>query len=671
MATSDSPSYQELQGRIDYLEGELEKLSLSTTASNEEEVFATFIEELPAMAHSIDDVGNIIYVSKLWLKKMGYERAEVVGRKSTTLLSEKSQLAARDIYLPQFLAKGYIENVPYEFVKKDGRIINVLLSAIGLLDTKGNFHHSLAVITDISDRVQAEQRLQKSEEKYRTLVELAQEGIWVIDKEGRTTFVNPAMAKMLGYAEEEMEGRHLFNFMDAKGQELAAENLKRRKDGIQEQHGFEFIRKDGSRIFTTIETAPIYDSEGNYDGAIAGILDLTKRRKAELEQRRLQVKLAQSQKMESIGNLAGGIAHDFNNILASMIGFTELAISDAAPGSELEDNLHEVLAGGNRAKELIKQILAFARQSDEVTKPVSMSSMAGEVLNLLRSTIPASIDIRTNIFSSSLVLANGIQLHQTFINLITNAAHAMRESGGVLEVEVKDVVIDIGQQWERLNLEQGEYVQVKVSDTGTGIDPDIIDQVFDPYFTTKDHGEGSGMGLAVVNGIIENYGGRIIAESTPGEITTFTFYLPASKKVGQSNSSYKERELPIGSEHVLFVDDEPPLARMSAKALERLGYSVETRTSSTEALELFRSRPQDFDLVIADMTMPHLTGDKLAIALKEIREDIPVIICTGYSSKLSKERADRLGIQAIAYKPIAKADLAELIRKVLDRKMEQ
>ena len=548
-------------------------------------------------------------------------------------------------------------------VSKDQKHIPVEISA-RLYETDDT-KYAISIARDITERKQAEEALRESEENYRKLVELAQEGIWVIDKESKTNFVNPNMAKMLGYTPDEMQGMHIFEFMDEQGKIIAGENLDRRKQGFAEQHDFEFIHKDGRRIYTAMATSPLHDKDGNYEGAIAGVLDITERRKAELERRRLQARLAQSQKMESIGNLAGGIAHDFNNILASIIGFTELALHDAEKGTELEDCLKEVYAGGNRAKELVKQILAFARQSDEVTKPVQLSSIAREVLKLIRSTIPTSIAIEKQIDSSSLVIGNPVQLHQVFLNLFTNASQAMKEEGGTLKVEIRDVVIDIGKKWDTLHLDEGEYIEVVVSDTGEGIESDILDQIFEPYFTTKEPGEGSGMGLAVVSGIVESYGGKIIAESVPSEQTQFFMYLPITKKLAQQHS-YDEEKLPSGNERILFVDDEPPLARMGGRLLERLGYSVETRTSPTEALELFRSKPDEFDLVITDMTMPHMMGDKLAIELQQIRGDIPIILCTGYSAVISEEKAKEIGIKSFTYKPIAKADFAKTIREVLD-----
>ncbi len=330
------------------------------------------------------------------------------------------------------------------------------------------------------------------------------------------------------------------------------------------------------------------------------------------ERTRLEKKLFQSQKMGSIGTLAG-IAHDFNNILSSVIGFTELSLDEVEKGTHIEDNLQEVYTAGKRAKDLVRQILAFARQSEEELKPIQVDMIATEVLKFIRSSIPTTIEIKQTIESDSLIMGNATQVHQILMNLFTNAAHAMEDKGGILEFSLKDVVMDRGVNREKLDLKPGNYIEIKVSDTGTGIAPEIIGSIFDPYFTTKGPGEGTGMGLAMVHGIIESYGGKISVDSKPGQGTLFTIYLPVTRK-RQEHHPYQSETLPTGKERILFVDDEAPIAKMGGQALERLGYTVSIRTSSIEALELLRSKPNDFDLVITDMTMPNMTGDKLAIA---------------------------------------------------------
>ena len=286
-----------------------------------------------------------------------------------------------------------------------------------------------------------------------------------------------------------------------------------------------------------------------------------------------------------------------------------------------------------------------------------------EVLNFIRSTIPTIIEIQEDIKSESLILGNATQVHQVLMNLCTNAAYAMEDSGGTLNISLKDVFVDKNKL--SIGMKPGDYVEIKVADTGTGIPPDIIDSIFEPYFTTKAHGEGTGIGLAMVHGVVESYGGQISVESQLGKGTTFTIHLPITKKQS-AQDDYVPEELPTGTERILFVDDEATIAKMGSQILERLGYSVTTRTSGIEALELFRTKPNDFDLVVTDMTMPNLTGDKLAVELMKIRPEIPVILCTGYSKKISDETASEIGIKAFAYKPVVKADLAKSVRKVLD-----
>jgi PAS domain S-box-containing protein len=381
------------------------------------------------------------------------------------------------------------------------------------------------------------------------------------------------------------------------------------------------------------------------------------------DKKKLETKLQQAQKMESIGTLAGGIAHDFNNILSSIIGFSELALGEAEKGTELEDNLQEVRMAGLRAKDLVKQILTFARQSDEAVKPIQVDIISKEVLKFIKSSIPSTIQINDKINSDSFIMGSPTQIHQVLMNLCTNAAYSMEENGGILEFSLNDIMID--RMIMISDLRRGEYIEIKVTDTGIGISPQYIHTIFEPYFTTKPVGEGTGMGLAVVHGIVEKYGGQITVNSTIGKGTCFTIYLPITKKRKVHTHSEK-KDLPVGTENILFVDDEASITKMGSKILEQLGYSVTTRTSSLKALELFRSKPNVFDLVVTDMTMPNMTGDKLAIELIKIRSDIPVILCTGYSKKISEETAAEIGIKKFVHKPMAKADLARTVRKLLD-----
>jgi signal transduction histidine kinase/CheY-like chemotaxis protein len=399
--------------------------------------------------------------------------------------------------------------------------------------------------------------------------------------------------------------------------------------------------------------------------AIGIIRDITDRKRVETEQKKLEKKLQQSQKMEAIGTLAGGIAHDFNNILTAIMGYTELSLDKVEKGTIVENYLHEVFSAGNRAKDLVNQILAVAREAKEEVKPTQIDTIVKEVLKLIRSSIPTTIDIRQDIKSDSLIMGNPTRVHQIVMNLCTNAAHAMQDKGGILEVGLTDVAVENVSPVLNVKLKPGDYIEITVSDTGTGIPPDIIESIFEPYFTTKALGEGTGMGLSVVHGIVESYGGKISVDSQLGKGTVFKIFLPIILKQ-KAYPADKPEDLPVGTERILFLDDEAAIAKIGGQLLEDLGYSVTKRTSSVEALELFRSKPDDFDLVITDMTMPNITGDKLAVELLDIRSDIPIILCTGYSKQVSEEAARGLGIKALAYKPIVRADLSKIVRKVLD-----
>jgi signal transduction histidine kinase/DNA-binding response OmpR family regulator len=392
---------------------------------------------------------------------------------------------------------------------------------------------------------------------------------------------------------------------------------------------------------------------------------------AEAERRVLLQNLQQSQKMEAIGTLASGIAHDFNNILGAVIGYTELALLNIQNENDSREKLSKVLTASERAKALIHQILAFSRQSEEERKPVQISHIVKEVLQFMRASLPATIEIRKDIDDNiETILADPVQIHQIFMNLCTNAHHAMKASGGVLDVRL--VSVDIGPDCAAVHpgLKPGPHVRITVKDTGHGMDRATLTKIFDPYFTTKEKGLGTGLGLAVVHGIVQKHGGVISVTSEPGNGTAFDLYFPVIQEKAAAISKAPE-DLPTGNEHILLIDDEQTLVDMGREMLEYLGYTVETRTSSVDALAHFRLNPARFDLVVTDLTMPNKTGDKLAEELLRMRPDIPVVICTGYCEEMMEERFKAVGIRALVMKPILLSKIAIAIREVLDKKPEQ
>ena len=504
---------------------------------------------------------------------------------------------------------------------------------------------------------------QESERRYRALFINSHVIMLLIDSEtGEIIDANPSAVSFYGWSKEELTQKKLFeiNTLDAEAtkEEMIAASQEKRNYFI-----FKHRRSNGSITDVEVYSGPI--EIGGRKLLYSLVYDISTRIKAEEDKKRLQKQLIQAHKMEAVGQLAGGIAHDFNNILSSVIGFTELALDDVQKGSLTEENLQEVYLAGKRAKELVRQILTFARQSDEKLSPIRVDLIAKEALKFLRSSIPTTIEIESKINSVSRIMGNQTQVHQILMNLCTNAAYALEEKGGILTVSLKDISLDKNFSGKASDSEYRNYIEIVVSDTGTGIPSEITESIFDPYFTTKKPGEGTGMGLALVKGIVESYGGKITVASQVGKGTTFTIYLPITKK-RSDQEAYVSEELPTGTERILFVDDEAAIAKMGSQILKRLGYSVNTQTNSTKALALFRSKPDGFELVVTDMTMPNLTGDKLAVELMKIRPEIPVILCTGYSKKLSDETASEVGIKAFLGKPVVKSDLAKTVRNVLD-----
>jgi nitrogen-specific signal transduction histidine kinase/ActR/RegA family two-component response regulator len=393
------------------------------------------------------------------------------------------------------------------------------------------------------------------------------------------------------------------------------------------------------------------------------------RKRAEEERQRLEDQLLQAQKMEAIGTLAGGIAHDFNNILSAIIGFTELAMLKTPEDSKIRSHLKQVLSASNRAKDTIKQILAFSRKGDKEQKPIFLNEVVNEALKLLRSTLPSTIEIRSNVEKTkNPVLANSNQIHQLLMNLCTNAAYAMREKGGILEITLREIDFDPA-TINRRDLQPGLYNQLSVSDTGHGMTSEVRSRIFEPYFTTREHGEGTGMGLAVVHGIVKSHRGEIVVYSEPGKGTMFDIFLPITSMEKDAGPLIdKQSSIQHGNERILFVDDEYLLAEAGKQLLENLGYQVVNRTSSIEALEAFRSQPHNFDLVVTDQTMPNMTGVQLTVELKKIRPDIPIILCTGFSEKVNEKNFLAKGISSFLMKPLISDDLARIVRHVLDQK---
>jgi len=521
---------------------------------------------------------------------------------------------------------------------------------------------------EISEHKRIKDALYESEKRYRAVVEDIPSMICRFLPNGKLTFVNNTYCKFFNKAETELIGQTFFRFNKDAGQDnahrilmsLTMENPIITTERMQTD-------SNGRTQWQEWTDRAIFDENGLLTEYQSIGRDITENKLAQEEKVKLEKQLQQAQKMEAIGTLAGGIAHDFNNILSAIIGYTDLAAMKVEKDAAIKKDLDEVLIASARAEALVKQILAFSRQSEIEKKPVPVKLIAQEALKLLRASLPTTIEIRENLQSNSLVISDSTQIHQVLMNLCTNAGHAMRENGGNLKVDLVDVTLDAEFTSNYPDMLPGLFLKLAISDTGHGMTADVQDRIFEPFFTTKEKGEGTGMGLSVVHGIVIRSGGIITVSSEPEKGATFNVFLPAVTSAAKKETR-SESPLPSGTERILLVDDEPALLDIGKQMLASLGYQVETRISSIEALELFKARPDRFDLIITDMTMPHLTGERLAKEVMAIRSGIPVILCTGFSSMIDEKRTTEIGIRALVTKPIKKKVIAETIRTVLDKK---
>jgi PAS domain S-box-containing protein len=621
---------------------------------------SSMIESVEELALAADENGRVVYANAACEPFCGYAKNEIVGMNIRDLFELSP---GQNSHIDQCIRQEMAKNFEVMATRKDGSSFPAQIS-ISPLKSQGVPRGCTLIATNVSERKRSQKALIDSHVRFLTVLDSIDADIYVSDLETYEVLLT---------------NRHM---RESFGEDLVGKTCHQvfRNESVPCSHcsNDKLLDADGNPTGVCVWEGknPITGKWYiNYDRAIKWVdgrfvrlqiaTDISRIKDLEKESLRIQAQLQQAQKMEAIGTLAGGIAHDFNNILSAVIGYTEIALADVPEGTSQHRNLQEVLKAGSRARDLVKQILTFSRQTKQELRPVQIKQIVSETLRLLRASLPTTVKISVDLQSDSAVLAEPTQIHQVIMNLCTNAAHAMRATGGQLKIDLSNVELSGSLIEQQPYLTPGQYIRLRVIDTGHGMETAIVDRIFDPFFTTKERGEGTGMGLAVVLGIVKSHGGTITVESEMGKGSTFNIFLPAIMQEVDHEVSAKA-PIPTGTERILFIDDEKSLVDLGQQILERLGYKVTIRTSSVEALELFMEQPHKFDLVITDMTMPNMTGDELAGKLMRIRADIPVVLCTGYSERISQERAHDLGIKEFILKPIVMRELAVKVRSALD-----
>ncbi len=633
----------------------------------EKSLVRTVLDTLPVGVWVADENGRIILGNSA-NEKIWNSTREVAG---SEWLETGKGMAPKDWGFAQTVKSGQtIEDQEIDITCFDGARKTILHSAAPIRNENGNVIGAVGVNQDITERKQAEEALESERAFLSAVFDNIQEAIVICDHAGRLVRFNEAARRLHGVPEKPIApdqwAEHYDLFEKDGHRPLPMEDipLYRALQGERVQNVEIVVAPKHSTPHSLVcNGQALTDETGTIIGAVVAMHDITL-------QKEMESRLQQSQKLEAIGNLAGGIAHDFNNILGIVLGNAELAMDDVPDWNPAKESLKEIRAASLRAKGVVQQILSFARKTMTGLKPLEINGIVKESFRLIRASIPAMIEIQLNLPSKPMIiLGDATEIHQIVINLCTNAAHAMKKTGGTLEMEISEVHLDPETAARYEGVGPGDFVRMTVRDSGEGIPDDILTKVFEPYFTTKKLGEGTGMGLAVVYGLVKKCKGAIEIISTPGKGTVVDVLFPKIEAKAPSDIEMKEA-LPTGRERILLVDDDEAIVRMLRRMLEGLGYSVEGLTDSVAALDRFRSNPDEFDLVITDMSMPRMSGDQLAAGLMKVREDVPILLCTGHSDRIDGAEAKRVGIAEFAMKPLDKDNLARSVRRVLDSRKQ-
>jgi PAS domain S-box-containing protein len=622
---------------------------------------ATMFRASPDAIIVADASGYITAANDSVYDVYGHSPEALIGQHVSMLPDNEDSMRQNIALVEQLYEQSIVRGFETTRKHKDGRSIQVETSVALFRNPDGTPAGAISSTRDITERKQLEAQLQRSRDYLEKIFMASPDAIVVADDQGYIIMANDSVYDVYGYSHEELIGQH-GSIFTPRDQRILQQTMKVLEQ-LYEQ-GFvrnvvnERLLKDGRTIWTESNYVLLRNQDGTINGSVSSTRDIT-------ERIRLEDQLRQSQKMEAIGTLAGGIAHDFNNILGAIIGYTELSQHESICDPRIKNNLEQVLKAADRARNLVRQILAFSRKTQSEFKPLQVNVILKEALKLMRASIAANIAIETDITDTGdVVLADATQIHQIIVNLCTNAAHAMEPEGGVMKITLKPFVLQSADMIAYSDLQPGPYLQLSIRDTGLGVEPENIGRIFEPFFTTKDVGKGTGMGLAVVHGIVKSLKGDIKVYSEPGRGTVFHVLLPRMEDVSAISTAV-EIEPPRGNGSVLLVDDEPALMDVGANILRSLGYDVTAMQSPLDAFEKFAGDPSAFDLVFTDQSMPGLSGFDLARRVLALRPGIPVILCTGYSDLVTEETAMAAGIKAFVTKPLRRVEIAETIRTVI------
>jgi PAS domain S-box-containing protein len=624
-----------------------------------EKRFRSFIESAPD-AIFVQTKGCFTYVNKATQELFGVDSPDsLLGTPVGEHFHPSDQEAVKQRIHQLNVAKNPVPGREEKCIRQDGSIVSVEVSAVPI--RYENEDGALVFARDLTERLKTEQ------EKARlfTAIEQAAASVVITSADGTIEYVNPAFEKITGYTMSEVFGKNPKLLQSGKHDKAFYDNLWATVSGGDVWNGrIVNRRKDGSLVYEEGAISPVRDSHGKIVNYVQVTQDVTK----EVE---LQNQLVQAQKLEAIGTLAGGIAHDFNNVIFAITGFTELAMLDMPPDSRARSNLERVMEAARRSGDMVKQILAFSRHGETEITTLDLSPLLKEALKFLRGAIPSTIEINQKIEPDlGKILGDPTQIHQVLMNLCVNASHAIKDGKGIISVELAEVELDADFTGKNPPLVPGKHLRLTVADTGSGIPLEIVEKIFDPYFTTKEAGKGTGLGLSVVHGIVQKHNGAITLNSEPGTGSTFDVFLPVIENEQPRAKEDTQTNIDLtGKEHVLIVDDDYQLLEMYERQLKRLGYEVTCSSNPEEALELFQRDPRRFDLVITDLTMPKMTGIELAKELSSIRPGIPIILCSGVSQVVSDSESKLAGIQTVIYKPIRRQKIAQTIRNAMDTEL--